>query len=170
MGAGNTPIYLVNVQADPVLVRVRGRASFMNSQLIRDFFQQSIRAGTRRFAVDFAECTGMDSTFLGVLAGTAIELRNSTPRGVLIFCRLGPRNLELVRNLGLHRLATIDCGPGTPAGAEAAGRALEGPRLGEKENAELCLRAHESLVEADANNLAKFQDVIGLLKDTLGKG
>ena len=28
----------------------------------------------------------------------------------MILVRLGPRNLELVRNLGLHRLLTVDAG------------------------------------------------------------
>ncbi|MGH8019871.1 MAG: STAS domain-containing protein, partial [Opitutaceae bacterium] len=125
MAASNSPVYLVDAYSDPVLIKVRGRASFLNSQLIRDFLQQSIRDGKRRFVVDFAECTGMDSTFLGVLAGTALELRKTVPAGSFVFCRLGARNMELVRNLGLHRLATVDPGAG-PAAGQPAATVLEG--------------------------------------------
>lgn len=171
MAAQNTAVYLVDAYSDPVLVKIRGRASFLNSQTVRDFLQQCIRDGKKRFAIDFEECTGMDSTFLGVLAGTALELRKLTPAGSLVFCRLGTRNLELVRNLGLHRLATVD------SGGEVAGTAgstpettLEGPKLGEIENARLCLEAHENLVAADEVNRRKFQDVITFLKGRVDQG
>ena len=50
----------------------------------------------------------MDSTFLGVLAGIALELRKRTPKGSLVLARMGQRNLELIRNLGLHQLLTVD--------------------------------------------------------------
>jgi anti-anti-sigma regulatory factor len=169
MAANNAPVYLVDASSDPVLLKIRGRASFMNSQLVRDFLQRSIQTGKRRFAVDFGECTGMDSTFLGVLAGTALDLRKSVPAGSFVFCRLGPRNLELIRNLGLHRLATVDTGP-APEGSDAAARALEGPQQGEIESARLCLRAHEDLVQADAANESKFQDVITFLKSRVDEG
>ncbi|HEX9781745.1 MAG TPA: STAS domain-containing protein [Opitutaceae bacterium] len=164
MAASNSPVYLVDADADPVLVKICGRASFLNSQLIRDFLQQSIRDGKRHFAVDFSECTGMDSTFLGVLAGTALELRKAVPSGSFVFCRLGSRNLELVRNLGLHRLATVDSGAALPSKGASESTALEGPKQGDIENARLCLEAHESLVEADEANRRKFQDVITFLK------
>ncbi len=53
-----------------------------------------------RFVVDFLHCSSMDSTFLGVLAGAALQLRKENPPGGLTLCGLGPRNLELIRNLG----------------------------------------------------------------------
>ncbi len=170
MAASGTPVFLVDADSEPVVVKVRGRASFMNSQHIRDFLQQSMREGRRRFVVDFAECTGMDSTFLGVLAGTALELRKSVPAGSFVFCRLGPRNLELIRNLGLHRLATVDTGGSLLPDGREPGTALEGAKLGELENARLCLEAHERLIEVDEKNLGRFQDVVGLLKSRIDEG
>ncbi len=169
MAASNSPVYLVDAYSDPVLIKIRGRASFLNSQLIRDFLQQSIREGKRRFVVDFAECTGMDSTFLGVLAGTALELRKAVPAGSFVFCRLGLRNMELVRNLGLHRLATVDPGA-APLSSPPTATALEGPKQGEIENARLCLEAHENLAEVDEENRRKFQDVISFLKGRVDQG
>ena len=65
------PTFLVDAYADPVLIRIEGRASFVNSGSLKDFFAEMIRQGKRRFVVDFQHCTSMDSTFLGVLAGAA---------------------------------------------------------------------------------------------------
>jgi anti-anti-sigma regulatory factor len=170
MAANNPPIYLVDPESDPVIVKVRGRASFQSSHLVKEFFERAMRDGRRRFAVDFSECGGMDSTFLGVLASTAIELRRLVPRGSLVFCRLGPRNLELVRNLGLHRLATVDADPCCAPEASSPGRPLEGQRLSEIEMARLVLEAHQRLVEADPANFGKFRDVIDELQRRVREG
>ncbi|HEY9249325.1 MAG TPA: STAS domain-containing protein, partial [Rariglobus sp.] len=100
------PTFLVDATSDPVAIRIEGRASFQNSACLNDFFSELIGQGKTRFMMDFLNCTSMDSTFLGVLAGVALQLRKQTPSGSLVLCRMGARNLELVRNLGLHRLLT----------------------------------------------------------------
>lgn len=157
--------YLVDPYSDPVAVRVEGRASFQNSACLRDFFSQTISTGKRRYVMDFSACTSMDSTFLGVLAGAALQLRRQEPAGTLILCRLGPRNLELVRNLGLHRLLTVDPGDAAP---DPKGSFLAcQPSMDELENARLVLEAHENLVAADESNRAKFQDVLAFLKNRI---
>ena len=71
--------FLVDAYSDPVLIRVLGRASFVNSSSLREFTGEMMRQGKRRFVIDFSACTGMDSTFLGVLAGLALDLRKSDP-------------------------------------------------------------------------------------------
>lgn len=170
MAASNGSVFLVDASSDPTVVRVRGRASFQNSQLIRDYVQQSVREGRRRFIFDFTDCTGMDSTFLGVLAGAALDLRKAVPTGTLVLCRLGQRNLELVRNLGLHRLAAVVTGEDLAELQRQGGEALQGPKLTENEAARLVLKAHLDLVEADEANRSKFQDVISLLKGRVDQG
>lgn len=158
------PVYLIDAYSDPVLVRIEGRASFHNSACLRDFATDMLRQGKRRFALDFLHCTSMDSTFLGVLAGIALELRKQTPPGSLVLARVGPRNLELIRNMGLHRLMTVDAG-GRPAGFEHCEEGLDCPERSELENARLALEAHENLVAADEKNRAKFQDVLVFLRN-----
>jgi len=163
------PIYLVDASADPVLVRIEGRACFQNSACLRDFFVEMRRQGKSRFVLDFQHCQNMDSTFLGVLAGAALELRKLQPPGSMVLTRVGPHNLELFRNLGLHRLLMIDAGdyragPGhgtTPL--SCAGRT-------ELENARLALEAHENLVACDEANRSKFQDVLSFLKNRVEQG
>jgi anti-sigma B factor antagonist len=156
--------FLVDAYSDPVAVKVLGRASFSNSAGIRDFLKEMVRQGKVRMVIDFSHCTGMDSTFLGVLAGAALDLRRSNPPGSLVLTGLGPRNLELIYNLGMHRLATVDPG-GAKSGLEKRLQPIEPRQQSEIESARLCLEAHESLVEADANNLGKFQDVLAFLKN-----
>jgi anti-sigma B factor antagonist len=162
------PTFLVDAYSDPVAVRIDGRASFQNSACLKDFFAQTIEAGKRRFVVDFSHCTSMDSTFLGVLAGAALQLRKLLPPGSLILSRLGPRNLELVRNLGLHRLLIVDH---SDLAVDPRGSLLAcQPSADELENARLVLEAHENLVAADESNRAKFQDVLSFLRSRVERG
>jgi anti-sigma B factor antagonist len=158
------PVYLVDPYSDPVLVRIEGRASFQNSACLRDFIAEMTKQGKTRFVVDLRHCTSMDSTFLGVLAGVALDLRK-TKGGALVAARVGPRNLELIRNLGLHRLLTVDSD--APLSFENCNTPLDCPDRGELENARLVLEAHENLVEADENNRPKFQDVLVFLKSRI---
>ena len=159
------PVYLVDAYADPVVVRLEGRACYANSVSLQDFLTRMIGQGKARFVMDFQNCTSMDSTFLGVLAGAALELRKRKPPGSLVLCRVAHRNLELLRNLGLHRLLTVDAGdfpmdfgPGTTALNPA-------PDHSELENARLVLEAHENLVATDPANQGKFQDVLAFLRN-----
>ncbi|PTY07412.1 anti-sigma factor antagonist [Opitutaceae bacterium EW11] len=158
------PVFLVDAYSDPVVVRIEGRASFQNSGCLHDFFGEMQRQGKNRFVLDFRHCSSMDSTFLGVLAGAALQLRKTQPAGRLIFSRLSERNLELVRNLGLHRLVTVDAGDFPMAFSSQATPLQECDRT-ELENARLVLEAHENLVATDDSNRSKFQDVLAFLRN-----
>lgn len=160
------PTYLVDAYSDPVVIRIDGRACFQNSSCLRDFVTEMIRQGKKRFVLDFQQCGSMDSTFLGVLAGAALELRKKAPDGSFVLARVGQRNLELIRNLGLHRLLTVDAGDfqmkfeGAPPAT-----ALNCTAHTELESARLVLEAHENLVLVDETNRGKFQDVLAFLKN-----
>lgn len=164
------PTFLVHAYSDPVLVRIEGRASFTNSGSLKDFVAEMIRQGRTRFVLDFQHCASMDSTFLGVLAGAALQLRKLTPPGALILVRVGERNLELIRNLGLHRLATVDAGDFPLGFDDGAATALTQEKKTEIESAKLVLEAHENLVSADSANAAKFQDVLAFLRNRVESG
>ncbi|MFP4157529.1 MAG: STAS domain-containing protein [Opitutales bacterium] len=154
------PTYLVRAYSDPVVVRINGKANYLNCNNFRDFIEQAIAAGRHRILLDFENCRGMDSTFLGILAGTALELRKKDPPGELKLSHLGERNRELILNLGLQNLLTIS----DEGGSETADSF---DPLEDKEitDAQKVLQAHENLADADEGNQAKFQDVIAFLRN-----
>ncbi len=160
----NKPVYLVDAYSDPVVIRIEGRACFQNSACLRDFIAELLRQGKSRFVVDFQNCASMDSTFLGVIAGAALELKKSATPGSLVLARVGQRNLELIRNLGLHRLLIVDAGD-KPLCFDQCNTPLQVANHTELENARMVLEAHEHLVSADEANRAKFQDVLAFLKN-----
>jgi anti-sigma B factor antagonist len=158
------PVFLVDAFSDPIVIRIVGRASFQNSACIHDFFNERIKDGKFRFVIDFQNCASMDSTFLGVIAGAGLQLRKLKPPGSLVLSNVGPRNLELIRNLGLHRLVTVDTGDaGIASGSGGTALDCAVPR-DELESARLVLEAHENLVTTDEANRGKFQDVLAFLR------
>ena len=160
--------FLVNPDSDPVAIRVEGKANFKNSSGMKDFLNKMIQNGKHRFVMDFESCTGMDSTFLGVMAGAALQLRKTTPRGSLVVSHLNERNNELVHNLGLNRLLTVDDGVGVSRDDTAF---LQTAVLSDEiQAARAVLDAHRNLVEVDDENAAKFRDVMSFCEKQIGEG
>lgn len=160
--------FLVNPYEDPVILKISGKVSFTNATPVKELFDQLVEQGRDHFVIDFQHCSGMDSTFLGILAGLGIKLLKREPKGSVVLCRLGARNRELIQNLGLHRILTVD--DGQEAGRiEASGDDMQELKDEKKhtevENARLVLQAHENLLEVDDSNKTKFQDVIAFLKN-----
>ncbi len=154
------PTFFVSAYSEPVVVRINGKANYLNCNRFREFVEKVVSDGKSRFVVDFEHCKGMDSTFLGILAGTALELRRQSPPGALIICNLSERNLELICNLGLQNLLTI--GGDLPEISEFQFNSLKNGGVSSADNV---LKAHEDLVKADAENASKFQDVISFLRN-----
>ena len=159
--------FLVNPESDPVAIRIEGKATFQNCGSMKHFLAKMLEKGKRRFVMDFEACTGMDSTFLGVMAGTALQLRKSDPRGSLVISHLNERNSELVNNLGLNRLLTIDDGRSVSRDDTAF---LEQTAVSDEiAAARQVLNAHRNLVEVDGDNAARFKDVMELCELQIGE-
>jgi anti-anti-sigma regulatory factor len=162
-----------------VHVRVVGRGTFQNGQPLRRYALEMIEKGARRFLIDLGPCEGMDSTFLGVLAGIGLRLNQIGGSGGMRVVNVGQRNLELLQTLGLDRLFGVDPANG-PAKYEPPAEAtfqrlpdsdvaqLNKP-LNKNDTADLMLEAHDNLILADGRNLAKFKDLTNFLRERVEK-
>jgi anti-sigma B factor antagonist len=149
-------------------VKVVGRGSFQNSGCLKAFYLQLLKEGIGRFVVDLENCTYLDSTFLGILLGLGLKLKEGG-KGLLHILNASPRNLELLKNLGLDRLIQID-NPRVDLNGVAAKQLEEMPCPvpTRDEAAPTILEAHENLMEFDARNIPKFKDVVEFLREDLG--
>jgi hypothetical protein len=122
----------------------------------------------------------LDSTFLGILLGLGLKLKEAG-NGLLHILNANPRNLELLRNLGLDRLINIEGSGGVSSIDTGSGPAslngLEDEHLEEvpcpvptrAEAAPTILEAHVNLMEFDPRNVPKFKDVVEFLREDLGQ-
>ena len=158
---------LVGVTGKAVCIKVRGKGSFQNSPALKEFAREMFERGHRVFVVDLADCPVMDSTFMGTLAGLALRLRESE-NGSLLVCNVNERNADLLRNLGLNNLFTVESKADAADQAEST-LSSEGS-LSRLDHAACMIEAHEALVDADPENLARFKDVLEYLKQDLRAG
>ena len=151
---GEETKYLVRVDADTAVLAVVGKAGYMNCRNVGEFFTTTIDNGCKNLLVQCRECTGMDSTFLGMITSASLKLRKIG--GTITLLNLSERNQELIENLGLSKLVkTVSLAENTSADTTLETNATPSADI---------LSAHESLIEANEANLAKFQDVIAFLK------
>lgn len=147
-------------------IRCEGKGSFLNSPAVKEFGESRITHGESCLVVDLGACTGMDSTFMGTLAGLATKL--SEKGGALQVAGADPRNRHSLEDLGLDFLMEID-----PQGAvwkDVADKARDllkpkvaGMKAGTVIHTRHILEAHQVLSDANAGNKAKFSGVVGML-------
>jgi anti-sigma B factor antagonist len=153
---------LVSYAGPIVWIRVEGNGSSTNSTALRKFAKEMIHRGAREFVVDLVNCQGMDSTFMGTLAGITFWLRE-LGEGSLSVVNLNQRNAETLSNLGLDHLFNVR--------VSSIGKDEQVLPIPSDENrtarAQTMLEAHEALVKSAPENISKFQDVIQFLEEEL---
>jgi len=136
---------------------------------MKAFGDARISDGERCLVVDLGACTGMDSTFMGTLAGMAARL-SVVEGGTLQIADVGERNRRSLEDLGLDFLLEID-----PPAADWRGRVdeirktLKVPKSGSTQvhQARHVLEAHQVLSQANESNAKKFATVVNLLEAEL---
>ena len=133
-----------------------------------------IKRGYAAFVVDLSECLGMDSTFLGVLAGIGLRLSQRGQPGKIYIVNANQRSLELLETLGLDRLFGIETRPVDTVRHEAPVEFQRlpdsdvippGHPINKDDTADLMLEAHENLIRADKRNEPKFKDLTRFLRE-----
>ena len=154
-------------------IRCEGKGSFLNSPVMKTFGDERISAGERCLVVDLGACTGMDSTFMGTLAGMATRL-STQDGGVLQIADSGARNRRSLEDLGLDFLIEID--PPENAWQTQIDEIREGLKPpqkvavpGQVQRAMHVLEAHQILAETNENNAKVFSNVVSMLEDELAE-
>lgn len=144
-------------------IRCEGKGSFLQSPAMKECGNRRCDAGERHFVIDLEECSGMDSTFMGFLAGLAGRV--GRVGGSVAIASPGERNRQALEDLGLDCLLEID-----PPEASWRGRVEEicgrlkpfaRKRLPDAdERARHVLDAHKQLAATSEENAKRFAGVI----------
>ena len=157
--------FKVHITPERAFVKVLNKASYLNCDPLRKFFEEQTKIGQKNFVLDFHSCSSLDSTFLGILVGVALEIRQGEDQGSLVLLNLRGRNLETVCNLGIHQIAHV-CQQGT-----SHDRELEDIRMdssGNAADAETIYHAHKALMNLNEKNMKVFSDVVSYLEQKKG--
>ena len=146
-----------------VYARTQGLGNFSNALMFEEFCEAELQQGAECFVIDLAECTGMDSTFMGVMAGLSTHFPPG--RSAIVILNASPKNRQLLDDLGLSTLVAVRDKPDEIPQMEM--QPLASDALPARERAERIRRAHQQLVDADSRNAAKFGPVLKLLQKEL---
>jgi anti-anti-sigma regulatory factor len=170
MGSENNESLTAAYIDQTAVIRVEGRGSFKISPPMKQFIHQVIENGSaHRILIDMCDCTGMDSTFMGVITGIACNIK-SKPDFTFRLINLSPKNEKLLSTLGVDRVVDYSLSH-TAEEADLMGQdstkeqTLEPDFKNKLEAAKTTLEAHESLVNINPENYDKFKSVLEFLQD-----
>jgi len=107
----------------------------------------------------------MDSTFLGVLAGFGMKLNPAGEKGIELY-NPNTRVSELLENLGALHLFSVMTGSVQMPG-EVRTCTPESSNPTHEEITRTSLEAHQTLMEVNPENVARFKDVTQFLAEDL---
>lgn len=151
------------------VIRVEGRGSFKVSPPLRQFIHRVVSEGRTKFIrIDMSDCTSMDSTFMGVLAGLASFVKKDTVVNMKLL-NLSDKNRKLLVTLGVDRVVDFSMakpdGQANPLQHVDSMDLLEAGAPGKLEAAQTSLEAHEALVDILPENYLKFKSVLEYLQE-----
>ncbi len=162
---------------DCLWIRCESRGSFINSPVLKSVAEKYLASGGRLVVVDLELCPGVDSTFMGTLAGLARQA--DAVDGTIEIASPTPRTRAAMEGLGLDMLVFI--APDNPvwSGNVEWRRAQlaqheaesEAPRaeMTELERTRHVLDAHNTLRAMNPRNDEAFGYVCDTLKEDIAR-
>ena len=149
-------------------LQVVGRGNFACGPGFKRVMNALIDARPARLVMALNECQWMDSTFLGVLCGSAKRFRQAMGDGPHIeLCNANDELVRLIAGMGAKDLFEWRADElGLPPGLMGKRLDLQATKL---ELKEVSLDAHELLMELSEENKAKFAELVRKLKEDLAK-
>ena len=162
---------LAAVTGDAAYIVVRGRATFKISPAFKRLCTGLMEGPVRQIILDMSGCPGMDSTFMGVIAGLSLKLEALS--GKVMMINLSAYLRGLISTLGLDTLVEVhgaglsqidmkeivaQCKPVSTETPSSSGKDL---------SARTMLDAHETLARLLPENEEKFKDVLKYLRAEL---
>ena len=152
-------------------IRCSGRGSFSNSPTVKSLGDEYIASGGRLIVIDLETCSGIDSTFMGTLAGLARRLKPID--GAVQIASPSERCLSALESLGLDALLSIEPptapwrGKGEEIRANLGTETTPAVHLDARDQTLHVLDSHLTLSELSEENEEKFRNVTDCLKDEL---
>ncbi len=162
-------------------VRCTARGSFLNSPVLKSIADKYLADGGQSIVVDLEVCLGVDSTFMGTLAGIARQCLGHG--GTLEIASPTDRTKAAMLNLGLDALLSIDPDEAVwkpqleniretielkESGADADATAASSAKvMSELDRARHVLEAHTTLRDLNEKNEQSFGYVCESLEEDI---
>jgi hypothetical protein len=149
-----------------IYIKVTGLGSMNNSMSLLELCVALLDSGYAEAVFDLGKCQGMDSTFLGVIAGIATHGHDrKSPIAAIVNCN--KECMNSLETVGLTKFVQIKSGHIKSPEVEMF--RLEEDDVGDVDRVGFIREAHEQLVLIDKRNRDLFGPLLRLLNDELAK-
>ncbi len=144
-------------------IRPEGKGDFNVSPLVKQAAESKLKKGCGQVVIDLEAVPGMDSTFMGTLAGLAVRMQKAGRR--LQLAGVGEKNRDSLEDLGLDVLMEIEPPHAVWRGKQGEIREnlksmTTGSAAGSSDHV---LKSHQQLSELNPENEKKFRTVLDML-------
>lgn len=153
---------LIAKENENFYLKVEGKGNFILGHQLKEFYHSIKMKPTSQFYIDMKNCQTMDSTFMGVLAGIAMNFQNTTQDSINIL-NLSDHNYKLLNTLGIDIFLNLEVDQ-VPYPAQF--NPLE-QKLDKEEIKKNMLQAHQTLSQLSKENELKFQNVCDYLQSNI---
>ena len=154
---------LISRSGDRYAVKVVGRATFECVAPLRNLAKELDNTTFKQVDIDLADCRGMDSTYMGVMAMIALRAKKISA-SISIF-NANELNKTALCGLGLKRLFVFTEGV-VAMDEQIVSDAAPADR---KTSAETVLEAHKTLMDVDQDNVEKFEKVVDFVQKDIDR-
>ena len=145
-------------QNDTAYIQVSGRATFSCSEDLKNFCTQMLDEKVSKIVLEMKKCSGMDSTFMGIL--TMISLRARKQNVTVELTNINEANKNNLFSHGLKKMFTY-CDNNN---FEQTWNMLNSDNISQDQHQENVLNAHQTLIDVHEDNRKEFQDIVTFLK------
>jgi anti-anti-sigma regulatory factor len=158
---------LIAVEGGEYHIKVDGRATFEVSSPVRNLAMKIDNGPLKGVYVNLESCSGMDSTFIGVIAMLGLYARKQNVPSVIL--NSNENNKKLLNGLGLYKIFTYaeDSYAGVKKWTDSSSESPAKPDA--VETAKTVLTAHETLMDIDESNVPRFKNVVEFVKKDLDR-
>lgn len=141
---------------DAIYLQINGLGSMVNAPTVEVFAQKAIEEGAAQFVFDLANCTGVDSTFMGMILALSNQLRElDADSAGIVLINVDDHAEKQLSSVGVDAFVTLKQGR-TKLPKKLRLTELSAVEASDKQRLKLMVRAHRELVAADERNRAKF--------------
>jgi anti-sigma B factor antagonist len=143
-----------------------GLATMTNSSRLQEALEDLRTQGFHRFVFDLEECTGFDSTFMGILLGVALGEARGPAGAAVMVVNSADSHLKLLSGVGIDRMVTVHVDPIEFPPVDL--QRLDDRPVDALRRIRTMVAAHENLVRLGGPNVDKFGFLLDTLKQELG--
>lgn len=159
-----TSYYVARVDR-AIFIRSVGLANMKNAPTLDAFLKAEMELGANSICIDLSSCSGMDSTFMGLLVGHCQAFEQNG--GKLVIVNPSPGNMRLLSMLGVTIVIPVVENQELPE-IEFVNLTSD-PQLSTVQRMELIQRAHQNLLKLNQANKDKFSQFLQTIEADLKK-